>query len=88
MSKVPRSLGLGVLLMVDMWTDSCQQDVLNQSAVQARMYPSVTLGPSLIGGQLIPYHCFVVLFVTMGIGDITGVDTGSPANNTTVYLCL
>lgn len=47
-----------------------------------------TLGLSLIGRQLMPYHCFMVLFVAVGFSDITGVDISSPANNTSVYLCL
>lgn len=43
--------------LADMWTDSCQQDVLNQSAVQAP-YLSATLGPSLIGGAVNPVSLF------------------------------
>lgn len=51
-------------------------------------YLSSTLELSLIVRKLILYHCFGVLSVTMGISDITGVDIGSPVNNSTVYLCL
>lgn len=47
-----------------------------------------TLGLSLIGRQLMPYHCFMILFAAVGLSDITGVDIGSPANNTSVYLFL
>lgn len=73
--------------LADMWTGSCQQDVAKPRRFAVRSYLSSTLELSLIGRQLIPYHCSMILFVTTGIRDITGVDISSPANNTTVYLC-
>lgn len=74
----------------DMWTDSCQQDVRKQKKKRfAGPHHTATLGLSLIGGAANPTSLFRwYLFVTTGIRDITGVDIGSPANNTSVYLCL
>lgn len=68
-----------VVALAAMWRDSCQQDGKPKS--------SATLQLSPIGRRLIPYHCSVLLFVTIGIRDITDVDTDSLANNTGVYLC-
>lgn len=87
MYEAPLQPWIRFIAMADMWTDICQQDVLNRGATRAGI-SLATLGLSLSGGQLILYHCFAVLFVTMGISDITSVDISSPANNTSVYLCL
>lgn len=67
-----------------MWRDSCQQD--SKPKTHPGWNLSATPQPPPFGRRLIWCHCSVGLFVTIGIRDITDVDTDALANNTGVYL--
>lgn len=78
--------GIRIVALAAMWRDSCQQD--GKPKTRSGWKLSATLQLSPVARQLIPYHCSAVLFVTIGIRDITDVDTDSPANSGGVYLCV
>lgn len=70
----------------DMWTDSCQQDVLKQkSALQARITP-LPLGCPWSAGQLIPYHCFAGFCLLQRVSVTSLVLTSAHQQTTPVFI--
>ena len=70
----------------DMWTDSCQQDVLKQkSALQARITP-LPLGCPWSAGQLIPYHCFAGVCLLQRVSVTSLVLTSAHQQTTPVFI--
>lgn len=80
----PAQPRIRVVALAAMWRDSCQQDSKPKTHPGWKL--CATPQPPPIGRRLIWCHCSVVLFVTIGIRDITDVDTDTLANNTGVYL--